>query len=562
MHFRARTALVFVLASVVVAGCAAPQRGGESSPAEQLRSGPKRIVAAIAGDPVSVNQAVTRATLAYSVPGGEFLELLAHRGLAIADDKGNLVPALAEAVPTVESGLWVLLPDGRMEMTWQIRDGARWHDGTPVSADDLLFSARLRRDSQLPVLRNRNYDLVESIEATDARTIVLKWKQPFIEADALLNPGPFPRHLLEATYLENKENLMFLPYWTGEFIGAGPYRIKEWSQGSHATFQAHDAYVLGRPPVDEIEVRFIPDSSTLIANVLAGTVEMTVGRGFSIEQATQVSKEWSGGRAEIAPSSWIVIFPQFMNPNPPVVADARFRRALIHALDRKQMADSIQGGHVPLADTFFGPDDVEYAEAQRTAARYDYDPRRAMELIAEIGYTRSGDGMFADATGQKITLPIWTSGGLDVQVKSMFTAADYWQKVGINAEPVVVPTQRWNDPEYVANFPALRLNRQGTGRGFMKNMHSAETPLPENRYTGNNYSRYRNPELDALIDRFFLTVPTPERAQIVERVVRHVTEQAQLIGLYSDAQPILVGRRIQHVTAQRPGWNVHLWDVA
>src|SRR5205823_13446908 len=113
---------------------------------------------------------------------------------------------------------------------------------------------------------------------------------------------------------------------------------------------------LGRPKIDEIEVRFIMDATAIVANVLAGAVDVTLGRGVSLEQAIQARDQWTGqGRIEVSLMSWTALFPQFLDPNPPLVANAVFRRALLHALDRQELSDTLQGGFSPFADTMFSP---------------------------------------------------------------------------------------------------------------------------------------------------------------------------------------------------------------
>ena len=109
--------------------------------------------------------------------------------------------------------------------------------------------------------------------------------------------------------------------------------------GSGVVLSAFDGYALGRPKIDEIEVRFIPDTTTLLANVFSGVVDATMGRGITLDQALQTKEQWTAGQPVMAPSSWVVIFPQFINPTPAAVGDVRFRRALMHALDRQQIVD-------------------------------------------------------------------------------------------------------------------------------------------------------------------------------------------------------------------------------
>src|SRR5205823_11583340 len=121
-------------------------------------------------------------------------------GLTHVDRSGVRVPRLARAVPTTDNGLWLVLPDGSMEITWNIRPEAQWHDGAPLTSADLLFTAQLERDPSLPVLLNRLWDGVAGLEAPDAHTIVARWKRPYINADEMFTyrfPSPLPPHALE-----------------------------------------------------------------------------------------------------------------------------------------------------------------------------------------------------------------------------------------------------------------------------------------------------------------------------------------------------------------------------
>src|SRR5262249_20331039 len=151
----------------------------------------------------------------------------------------------AEEVPTLENGRWTLLPDGRMEMTWQIRSGARWHDGRQLTADDFTFTAEVGADRDVAIRRDLAYEFVQTVAAPDAQTVVVTWKQPYIQADQLFSAFILPRHLLESAYRQDKANFPQLPYWTTEFVGSGPFRPVEWSGGSYVSLRAFDGYALG-----------------------------------------------------------------------------------------------------------------------------------------------------------------------------------------------------------------------------------------------------------------------------------------------------------------------------
>src|SRR5207245_5323153 len=93
-------------------------------------------------------------------------------------------------------------------------------------------------------------------------------KQPYTEADSMFSyevARPMPRHLLESAVQADKATLYSSPYWNTEFVGTGPYSLREWVPDSHIITVANDQYVLGRPKIDEIEVRFIAEPNTLMA---------------------------------------------------------------------------------------------------------------------------------------------------------------------------------------------------------------------------------------------------------------------------------------------------------
>src|SRR5439155_14502769 len=141
-------------------------------------------------------------------------------------------------------------------------------------------------------------------------------------------------------------------------------KVRDWTRSSRMVLAANDGYVQGRPHIDEIEVRFIQDPNALIANVLAGEVELNLGRGMSLEQGIQVRDQWHEGRLAVRLSSWIAAYPQFVNPDPPLVADVRFRRALLQAIDRQALVDSFQFGQSKVAHSYVSPSEPEYPEVE------------------------------------------------------------------------------------------------------------------------------------------------------------------------------------------------------
>lgn len=550
-------ALALALTTALLTACAAPGPSSTSLPAEQTSSAPKKVAAGIRCD------AKTLAVVNACPGAGEVLALL-RSSLFVQDDRNVLVTQLGEAVPMVENGLWVVRPDGSMETTVRIREGARWHDGTPLTADDLVFSVDVRQDKDIPLLSEVGLSFLERVTAVDARTVSAQWKQTYILADTLFSAElapPMPKHLLHRQFTENKADFTNLPYWSDEFVGTGPFRLQDWVIGSHIKLAANPDYVLGRPRVDEIDVKFVPDPNVLTASILADAVDLALGRSLSLDQAMQVRDQWRSGRVTVNLGGRIAIVPQFLNPSPAVIGDVRFRRALIHATDRQEQADSLQGGLSRAADSFMDPDQAEYAEVEASVPRYPYDLRRATELMQELGYARDGSGAWRGANGQPLAVEMRTSQGDDLQEKGLFSTADYWRRFGVATETVVVPQQRQTDREYRATRGGFELYRQPGDLPNIGDQHGSQTPTAENNYAGRNRSRYQNPEFDALLDRYFVTISKPERIRVVGQIIHHISDQLTIMGLFYNVSPGVVSHRLVGVGERRPAWNGHQWDV-
>ncbi|HZT05798.1 MAG TPA: peptide ABC transporter substrate-binding protein [Chloroflexota bacterium] len=570
---RRRLALLTSLMFLLVAGCgtpsSVPSTGGAATGAPAQSTGPKRVVAAIMGDPTTFSYAVSRAGSG-GIPGVDALEQLVNAGLTEPDDKGSLRPQLAQAVPSIDNGQWQLFPDGRMQTSWKIRAGALWHDGTPVTSDDLAFTVQVGTDRDIPALGNAAYASIDGVDTPDPSTVIVRWSKPFIQADAMFTYNfavPLPKHLLEHAYTDDKANFTQVPYWTQDFVGTGPFKLRDFSRSSYAILVANQNYILGRPKIDEVELRFIPDPNAIIASILAGEVELTMGRGLSLEQATQVRDQWPDGKMAVSLNSWLAAYPQMLNPTPPIVTDVRFRRALIEAIDRQAMVDTLQAGQSAVAHSYVSPNTAEFNVISTSIVKYDFDVRKAGDALQDLGYAKGGDGFFHDAAGQRLGLEIRTTGGDDLQEKTMLSIADNWQHLGVSVDPVVVPRQRAADREYRANFPAFEEVRQPNDLtpDSLTRYYGPESALPENQYRGGNRMRYQNPELDALIERFYVTVPKADREQVLAQIVHHMTDQVIPIGLFYNAGPIMIGNRLLNVGAggsqATPAWNAEQWDV-
>jgi peptide/nickel transport system substrate-binding protein len=437
-----------------------------------------------------------------------------------------------------------------------------------VTAEDLAFTLAVLQERQVAIGRGTAFEYVDAVEAPSSETAVITWKKPYIYADTMFSTTgnsrvlPMPKHLLERSFIEDVANFTQRPYWTADFIGTGPFKVQDWWLGSHVVLEANELYVHGRPKVDRIEVRFILDSSTTVANVLAGALDLTLGRGLSLEQAIDARNRWQQGRMESALLGWTALFPQLLTPNPSQVANLEFRRALLHALDREDLSNSLQEGLSPIAHSIISPNGPEYAEIENSIVRYGYDPRRATLMLDGLGLTKGADGFYRDGSGQRLMLEVRTTRD-DLRERLMHPVGDYWRQIGLGQEPVVIATQAASDRQYRATFTGFELTRQPAE---LQRYYSNQVPLPENNFRGGNRIRYISAEFDGLLDRYFTTIPARERARALGQIVHHMTDQLIIMGVFYTVEPSLVSSRLVNVMGRktedvRQPWNAHEWDV-
>jgi peptide/nickel transport system substrate-binding protein len=287
------------------------------------------------------------------------------------------------------------------------------------------------------------------------------------------------------------------------------------------------------------------------------------------DQIDSLLQTWGGnGRAipsEINLSS-VGTVPQLMDPAFPPVLNVDFRRALIHALDRQTMVETIMAGRSTVAHSPAGPGLVEYEHIQGSVLRYEYDPRRSAQLLEQIGYRKGSSGFYEDASGQPLTFEHWVPQEEQERVRGMFATTDYWRRVGLNANPVVIPAAQARDRAYMAQFPAFRTGGyKGDYVGLQRFFHGSETPTAENAFVGNNRSRYVNAELDAALDRFLATIPLMERSRHLAQWSRMLSEQVTFIGYYYIVWETMANNRVKNVfpsNSDAKTFNAHLWDVS
>lgn len=502
------------------------------------------------------------------VMGAGQLENLVHDGLSVINPEGLRVPRAASTLPTVENGLWKIASDGRMELTWKLNPAVRWHDGVPFTSADLPFTLQAKRDRELPFANNILWNFVEGATAPDPQTITVSFNQTYIYADNLFTSVgiALPRHLLEETYREREKPVfMELPYWNEGYVGVGPFKMREWARGSHYLLSAYEDYFLGRPKLGEIRVIFVADAPVMVATLLTGVADLSTSNlNIPLDMALDLRDRWADGNVLIEAEHSFWVWPQFINPNPPIIGTSvQFRRALYHALDRESMGTAFNLGlSTEIAHNFGGRHEPSFASQLAAVPKYEYDPRRAEAMLNDLGYQKGSDGLFRDRAGEILKSEIRATTNVDTRVMQAIAAE--WTRFGMQTDPVIIPQQRTADREYRGTFPGFLYtgNTGGDPVNRLRQHHSKETPLAETNFVGLNTPRYRNPELDALIERLVVTVPLQERWSLAAQAQRLFFDQVAIYTLWYQLEPaILVNKAFRNIGPQATYWNMHEWEV-
>jgi peptide/nickel transport system substrate-binding protein len=558
--------MLLVLA-LVGCGPAAPARPEPAADGGGAPTSPKVVTIGLNEDPPGMWEVATQVGGA----GGRQLLPVVSQFLAVIGADGTPHPRLLAELPSVERGTWKLLPDGTMETVWKLRPDVVWHDGTPFTAEDVIFSWQVNRDPEVPNANRETATLIAELHADGPASLVARWSTVYPYADRLADRElvPVPRHLLETSYREAKEAFLLQPYWSTAYVGLGPYRITRWDRGSAMELAAFDRYFLGRPKVDTIRVQFVPDANTMMANLHAGAVQTVLPPGGpSPEPGLLLKQAWEAsgaGTVLVYPLRWSFLEAQKRNnPQPPDLADARVRRALLHALDRAELVRAVFGEYGTVADSWVQPEEPRSRVVGDALTRYPHEVPRALELLGQAGWQRGADGTLEKA-GQRFAVSVRG----DERVAAI--VIDAWRAAGVAGEHEQFPPQLARDRAARASFSGFDIN---TGPTSILNVGpkfaTSDIPAPENQWTGLNRGGYSNPEWDRLIQGIGVTLEEPRRLEMERQMVRIFTTDLPALPIYFGLELVPVGgglsgvqpiRGTPHIGTILHTWNVHEWDV-
>ncbi len=484
--------------------------------------------------------------------------------LVRVDDRWDRHPYLAERVPTQDDGTWIINTDGTMRTIWTLRPELKWQDGEPLTARDVVFAHRVYRDREFQATTDLPERYITSVAAKDDRTFEVNWDRPYYPAgdpDAR-DLTPLPRHLLESLYdAGDKQAFNASSFWnTEEYVGSGPYRIVRNRPGESLTVVANPYHVLGRPKIDTIEFRVVPDRNALIAQLLAGEIDFVGHAHLQAEGAAVLQEQWKDGGIIVTPwDPFVLDFQQRGVPNhQPALRDVRVRRALAYAIDRDAVAVQQTAGMAGAADALVGPGHILFPRIDAAIAKYPYDPRQALQLIGEAGWIRGGDGVLRNAAGQAFDVEILTTPSTS---KDGLVVADYWKQIGLESRFNNLTEAQRTDLKTRSNFPGVQVNATSDYRAYV----SSELSTEANQWRSLNQTDWADPEYDALFARFDRSLNLAERDDLTVAMERYLTTNAIQVRLNYVARPAAFRNNLHGVKNMNKNstytWNTDEWTM-
>ncbi len=410
------------------------------------------------------------------------------------DKNLKIVPWAAERYEVLDNG---------KTLRFKLREGIKWDDGVELTSADVEFTYKLMINPKTPTAYAEDFLLVKEFKVLDRYSFEVHYDAPLARSLITWMTGILPKHALE------HENLLKTKF-AREPLSAGPYRLKEWSAGRRIVLSARDTYFEGRPYIDEIVYRVIPDLSTMFLELKAGHLDMMELTPVQYLYQTKGPK-WEKEFRKFKFLSFSYMYMGY-NLKDPKFSDVRVRQALAYAIDKEEV---IKGALLGLGMPVIGPYKPGTWVYNDEITDYAYEPDTARQLLADAGWKDTdGDGLL-DKGGKPFEFTLMTNQGNTQRIKIATIIQSNLRKIGVK---VTIRTVEWAAflKEFIDKnrFEAIIL-----GWNILQDpdiydvWHSSKTSPGMLNFIG-----YANEEVDALLERGRATINQDDRKRIYYRL--------------------------------------------
>ena len=447
----------------------------------------------------------------------EDIQTCVVEGLTITDDKMNIVPLLATEVPTLANGGVRLRGDGGMDVTWKLRPGVTWHDGTPFTSADVQFTVEAINDPGYNPESTDGFDRISSVDAPDPLTAVVHYKEVYAPYALQFVRGALPRHVLQGRDIERATDYNRAP------LGTGPYRVAEWRSGEYIRLERVANYWRGPelPRIEQILFRFIPNTNTRINQLRTGEVHLVAM--FPWDKYREVAS-FPGVNVRRTPGNAY----EHVTLNERRVAafkDARVRRALLHAIDRDLIAASILDGLAPVTHGPIQPMSWAYTE---DVTRYAFDPARARSLLDEAQWHVGTTGGIRQKDGTPLRFTLITQAGFAVREQVAQVLQRQFRDVGVDMTVQLVDGTSISGLWFEGQFDAMLHWWQMPADPELTLFFAADRMPPR----GRNINYIEDAPLTELVYAADRTVDQAARVRLLGQAQRRIAEILPELPLY------------------------------
>jgi len=405
-----------------------------------------------------------------------------------------------------------------MSWNFSLRDGVLWSDGEAFDAEDVAFTFNdVILVDELGAQSATQFSQVETVEIVDPLTVRFVLNSPFSALPYYLAAfsGMLPEHVLgdaenpltEASF--NKQNP----------VSTGPYKVAEFVPGSFVRLEPNETYWGEAPKLAGIVFKIIPDANTQVAQLLAGQLDLVNRLSPALLAGVESNPE-----LEVLRQSQNLYFWVALNQEDERFTDPRVRQALLMAIDRQAMIDSILEGYGTVATGPIAP--LLGAIYTADVPDYSFDPEGAKALLAEAGWTPGADGVLEkDGARLEIGMPTGQFGDL---VPATLLVQQYWEDIGVKANVDVI---EWN--AYIQQVVVSR-DYEGTLAWWSQPPTPDVTPYYscEARSSGNNIPNYCSEDLDAIMANGQRALTPEDQAAAYGEMQTYLAEELPYLYLW------------------------------
>jgi peptide/nickel transport system substrate-binding protein len=459
-----------------------------------------------------------------------YVTLLLYDPLIYFGNNLQYVPVLAESYE---------VSDDHMRITMRLRDDIVWHDGKPITTDDVKFTLDKIQDPKVAALNKAGYfNKLDRLEVVDDRTMVFHWKEPYAPSlYALTQLTPIPKHVYDVPdFDKNPANR--------KPVGSGPFKFDEWRMSQYISVVRNDNYHGKEPYLDKVIFRVIEDDAVALNALKAG--ELDEMRMSQIQWERNTNDDDFNARF----NKFYYYVPSYnyigWNCRTEWFKDRRVRLAMTKLFDRESINAKIYSGYAKMIS---GPFYINSWAYDRSVKPHPFDPQDAKRLLREAGWVDSDDDGIRDKNGIKFEFEMVIHAGSMPAMQFAELFQEELRKAGISMKIRRLEGATFFEKVDEGRFDACMLAWQlDLDPDIFDTFHSSQVP-PK----GLNHVFYSNARVDSLLELGRITFDQDTRAEIYHEVHRlmHLDQPYTFINTVPHKRPI--HKRVKNIVISPNG---------